>query len=300
MNTELSNSNQVQYDVEIISPMSKEEAKNCLSNIRYGLSSVRANLVALYERMGWKALGYESFRACAVAEFGTSTSHIYRQLAAAKTEKALDVEIGSQKESHLRVLSMVLPEQKDIEDAWHVAMAANENPKAYQFLMAAHTTYTKEYAHDNIWENLVNGKITPQSAYNLAKVIEGEDAEFTEIASLCTDPAMVPVLKRLCTDNTPTWEEIKATKCIPGLEEQIPLHKAVRSNLVAWLNIASAEHRAAAIANNRGYYVGVKHNVDAVIREARLVKGYPNLRMALIEYDSALERTKDANENSIP
>ncbi len=49
----------------------------------------RALLLELYEREGWRALSYDSWRACAVAEFAQSQTALYRQLTAARVDRTI-------------------------------------------------------------------------------------------------------------------------------------------------------------------------------------------------------------------
>ena len=72
----------------------------------------------MYEREGWKALGYDSWRACVASEFKQSQAYLYRQLEAAQTERAISP-IGEKQipESHLRPLTHLEPsEQKEVWD----------------------------------------------------------------------------------------------------------------------------------------------------------------------------------------
>jgi site-specific DNA-methyltransferase (adenine-specific) len=68
-------------------PMDADEARACVRAITEHLDGARALLLELYERQGWRALGYASWRACVVAEFDRSQSYLYRQLQAARLER---------------------------------------------------------------------------------------------------------------------------------------------------------------------------------------------------------------------
>jgi hypothetical protein len=69
--------------------MTAEEARACVEWVRAGIEQMRRDLLELREREGWKALGYPSWRACAVVEFGVSLATVYRQLEAAAIERDL-------------------------------------------------------------------------------------------------------------------------------------------------------------------------------------------------------------------
>ncbi len=67
--------------------MNRREAQASVDAIRARLDDARTLLLELYEREGWKALGYPSWRACVTAEFEQSQAHLYRLLTAAQVER---------------------------------------------------------------------------------------------------------------------------------------------------------------------------------------------------------------------
>jgi len=76
--------------------MTEEEARKRVISINSGMNNVRFLLLDFYEREGWRALGYESWRECVTAEFGQSKTHLYRQLEAAQIEsRILQAEVTS-------------------------------------------------------------------------------------------------------------------------------------------------------------------------------------------------------------
>lgn len=122
--------------VEVTMLMSANEARNIVGWIREAMDNSRAWLAELHEREGWKALGYKSWRECVMAEFGQSQAYLYRQLAAAQTEKLIspDGEVGQIPEAHLRPLSK-LPEAERAE-AWQEAVDSAPEGK----MTGAHVT----------------------------------------------------------------------------------------------------------------------------------------------------------------
>lgn len=120
-------------DVEPVEPgtqdvvvrlMDKAEAEACVEDIRRGLDNVFARFAELYDREGWRALGYTSWRACIEEEFGYKKSHAYRMLAAARIDLALSA-LGEaeRRERHLREVASLDPEQAGgvlqlAEQAW--------------------------------------------------------------------------------------------------------------------------------------------------------------------------------------
>jgi hypothetical protein len=70
------------------------------------------NLEPEQQREGWRALGYDSWRACMVAEFEQGKSQLHRILDAAQVEKNLLSPIGDIPETHLREIASLEPEQQ--------------------------------------------------------------------------------------------------------------------------------------------------------------------------------------------
>jgi len=73
--------------VPIQSRMPRAEARHLLEHIRENLRDVRLQLLALYDREGWRSLGYRSWRELVEAEFSVSLGHLNRLLAAARIER---------------------------------------------------------------------------------------------------------------------------------------------------------------------------------------------------------------------
>ena len=114
-------SNLVERFDTVVSVMTETEARECVVKINGHMNSARALLLDLYERQGWVALGYASWRECAVAEFEQTQTHLYRQLAAAEIERRISPigEIGAIPETHLRPMAKLTPMEQPI--AWQEA-----------------------------------------------------------------------------------------------------------------------------------------------------------------------------------
>lgn len=69
--------------------MSAQEARECVATIKHNLESLGAMLLDLDRRRGWEALGYASFRECAVTKFGKSQGYVYKLLHAAEVDENL-------------------------------------------------------------------------------------------------------------------------------------------------------------------------------------------------------------------
>jgi|GEM_PF-868110 len=78
-----------------IVPMSNDEARECVNIVRDGFDTAREQLLQLYERQGYKALGYDNFAACLQTEFpdlvgaSVDTKYCYKLVKTAKVERAL-------------------------------------------------------------------------------------------------------------------------------------------------------------------------------------------------------------------
>lgn len=123
--------------------MSEQEARTCVDTIRRGMENVRRSVYELYQRKGWLALGYSSWRDCVVAEFGQSKSQLYRELDAARIEANLQRdnvspigEIGAIPEGQLRPLAALPAEQQ--REVWERAVETAPDGK----LTGAHVAAT--------------------------------------------------------------------------------------------------------------------------------------------------------------
>ena len=113
-------------------PMTAAEARRCVAAINHHLDGARVLLLDLYERWGWQALGYASWRACATAEFGRSQAHLYRQLEAARVEREISPggEIGAIPERQLRPLAALPAGTGQRAAVWQAAAAGGAKPNA--------------------------------------------------------------------------------------------------------------------------------------------------------------------------
>lgn len=108
----------------VVAMMTEREARQCVDVIRHGVESVRQSLYELYQREGWQALGYASWRECVTAEFGQSQRYLYRELDAAKVEVNISCgevwPMGQIPERQLRPLAALPPDEQ--REAWERAV----------------------------------------------------------------------------------------------------------------------------------------------------------------------------------
>jgi hypothetical protein len=99
--------------------LTKKEAHALIERIHSCIQDARVLVLELYEKRGWKALGYGNWRECVIAEFGKSKSRLYQLLDAAKVERNISTIVeksGAIPEGVLRPLSQLDPE--DQREVW--------------------------------------------------------------------------------------------------------------------------------------------------------------------------------------
>jgi hypothetical protein len=145
-------------EAPVVVMMTEDEAKDAVNRINQHVGRIRSLLLDMYERQGWRALGYKSWRACVAAEFDQSQSYLYRQLDAAKSERDISP-IGERlPESHLRKLSDLEPEQKRAVYAKALETAPNGK------VTASHLAVVKESITRNEHRARVNAEQSQRNA----------------------------------------------------------------------------------------------------------------------------------------
>lgn len=133
-------------------PFTEAEARHLVNKINAGISAVGEMLLELYEREGWRALGYSSWRECVMAELDFQQSRVYQLLDFAQITRTLsNSTIGGkiplpQTERQARPLTRLPAE--DQPTAWQQAVDTAPNGK----VTAAHveeTVQTFNYKRDN-------------------------------------------------------------------------------------------------------------------------------------------------------
>ncbi len=142
-----------------IRPMIYKEAREVADQIKGNMNNVRYLVLDLYEREGWSALGYASWRDCVTKEFQNSQAYLYRQLEAAQTEKVISP-MGEKEipERQLRPLTKLRDNPEKQREAWAEAVATAPAGK----ITAAHVA------------KIVRGMTTPPAPRT---VEPGEDSD---------------------------------------------------------------------------------------------------------------------------
>lgn len=115
----------------VVRMMTEAEARFCVNEIKRGMFDIRYLVLDLYQREGWRALGYKNWQECKEREFEESARHVERLLMAAQIEQdvrpAEDTTNWSHEspvepipESHLRPLTSVQPEVR--REVWTKAV----------------------------------------------------------------------------------------------------------------------------------------------------------------------------------
>jgi site-specific DNA-methyltransferase (adenine-specific) len=102
--------------------LSAAEARRLVRRIVGHLDTARALILELYEREGWRALGYNSWRSCVAAEFGQSQSNLYRQLEAARAEREISRNSGNERLPPLRDYHLLQIAQLPLEQRREIAL----------------------------------------------------------------------------------------------------------------------------------------------------------------------------------
>jgi hypothetical protein len=119
----------------VIRPMIYKEARECADNISSNMNNVRQLILELYDRKGWDALGYKSWRECVTAEFKQGENYLYKQLEAAQTERNLCTKVQIP-ETHLRPLTKLRDNPEQQRTAWQKAVETAPDGK----VTAAHVS----------------------------------------------------------------------------------------------------------------------------------------------------------------
>jgi modification methylase len=145
--------------------MDAVEARACVVAINAHLNGARQLLLDLYEREGWRALGYASWRECVTVEFQQSQAHLYRQLEAAQLQRELAAQISpageilpSLAERHLRDIAE-LPARDRREVALAIARNGDLSIKDHRRIIAE--KQREIVARQEDWQPPLDDRIPP-------------------------------------------------------------------------------------------------------------------------------------------
>jgi len=246
--------------------MTEQEARLVVVQIKEHISATRVLLYDLYRRDGWRSLGYASWSECVQAEFHSSRSYLYRQLAAALIEERNQSPIGDMKESWIRAITEILKDIDEQNEAFEEARRRNAST-ALEYRAIAVEVFVK-HRSDGLWNRLKEGGVALNSAYYIAMLVEnlaGKD-DIIEVISQTSDPQLAQAIVVLWQAGREVWHEIQATGCIPGLVEQIPLALATLKSLEYYLAIDDSERVARHTVERRELF---RENLNRLLAAAR-------------------------------
>lgn len=120
--------------------MTKAEARRAIDTVVRNAEEIAALILALHDREGWKALGYDSFHACMEQELGITRIRAYQLLEGARVNAILMLPDESTpaleeplKESHARALSPLKGKPEVLRDAAATVRARVSKPRASDF-----------------------------------------------------------------------------------------------------------------------------------------------------------------------
>lgn len=257
---------QVRQPDAVIDAMSAEEARRSIDRINGHIDQLYRAVLDFYERRGWEALGYTSFRACAQTEFSMSWQHLYRLLDAGRVERNLFLpgektlpekharelkrlkDPVHQREAYLRADERAAASGRDepttADVAWAVRSVEKESG-AYDRKAVIASGYTE------LTERMVLGELTEEQARILATALDGCEKP-VQIAMLrwqASDRAFIEEMNRLFKAGRETYHEVAASGLLQfGAEaEAIPVKKAAYRDLRRLLDEKHREHKLAAV-----------------------------------------------------
>jgi phage N-6-adenine-methyltransferase len=188
----------------VLIPMTGEKARTCVNTINQNFNNNRFLLLDLYEREGWKALGYDSWRECVKAEFLQSQSHLYELLGAAKVERNLSAmaEIGTIPERQLRPLTSF--DSQTQRDIWNRAKETAPEGKITASHIEQVSREFKNNQEEIVFESFDEWANNPNPPYE----VEEEEGKLQE-PGIKKAPALVPLqsqsMKLLTRSENDSW-----------------------------------------------------------------------------------------------
>lgn len=277
--------------------MGREEAREIVNQVKAHLNEARRLLLDLYEREGWRALGYASWRECVKAEFQHSEPYLYRQLAAAQLESDLGLEVGESPEYHLRPIIEVFGDDREgARQAYESALIDGaETSSEFRYHARREWLLLNLPEESSLYQKVVQGDVSMLDAYNIALIMGDDDTPLhaVNVIDECTDYRLADRLVAVCKHLPHIWEEISSTKSIPSLDGNIPLGEASKSNLNALIGVDNAERRAQHVAINEEYYREVRKRTRQALA---LSEGLARLAINFRDLEDAAKKVIEALE----
>lgn len=222
----------------LLSPMTQDQARNCITHLRYHLTHAEAHENAarqyardLHDGQGWRVLGYPDLKACFVAELGISWQHGYRLIAAGEVDNNLSVALGesiSIPDRHARELAKApaLLQAPAYARAQQAAAAEGVPLAGRHVEMAVKQALAEDSVRDNpvLARSVAMGEMTPSTAVLIKRELEsltprlqGNVLQIITEYGLRDPKLVVPLAELSIREDSKTWEEIRLTGHIAGV-----------------------------------------------------------------------------------
>jgi hypothetical protein len=194
----------------VVRRMTDKEARECVAKINSKMNNVRSLIFDLYEREGWSAMGYGSWRECVVAEFKQGQSYLYRQLEAAQLEKIISP-VGENEIPERQLRPFTKLKDPDLQRAaWQKAIEIAPEGKVTASLVkkAVNSVIGPKQNNQAIIKKAVKVQDIKAGVAEVAEFYEEEQTDFPTDAMACAD-AVISQLEHISADD-PTREEALA------------------------------------------------------------------------------------------
>lgn len=248
---------------QVIELMTRVEAAACLEAIRGRVLEACEMALAFDQRMGWKALGYPTLRACFEAELGTSWQHGYRLLARGDVQQSIrqlaNDDTITVRENWIRGTGLRELEPSKRAEAYTLALqiASTEGDKqivkrhieqAVRQINARDEVFKSTYAV--ITNLVVTGKITPKRGREMSAAVDellprrrGYVVQLIAKYGLGMNDASIIVPVGNMFERQPGKESRVLPEVQTGYLAGVPLAKATATDLGKANAEAAREHR---------------------------------------------------------
>lgn len=223
-----------------IALMQSQETRDTLIKLKARLydlvnaeSDVRKLVYDLYIRKGWQSIGYPSFKACVIAELGTSWQHAYKMVEAEGVIRGSEVLPPDLPTTHAALLSKVPQESQGRVYQEAVQLASTEGNGTPVTSGHIETVVEVEQTRQQVLKSryflpgqmMTEGKISPDAAKVMVENIEalapklrGAIVEFIAKYDL-RHPDLIPkiasdIARQYTADPSRTLQRIMTTRCI--------------------------------------------------------------------------------------
>ena len=274
--------NAVTLNNPIISPMDEAEARLCVDSIRAKTDDLKELVYALWSRDGWRALGYDSFHACCMREFGERhASTYYRLKDVANFEKNVSPNGENVVHSHAREFAKLKDNErqfKAFETAKQLAETEGANRMTAEHARRAvgivlDEDYVSQKPHKVVTHMMTIGELSPMVAKRFCALLDklspteqGVMQELMGTHGLNNPDLVMPIIGMMRREGT-DHESLVLPEIKMGYLGGVALAKANMTDLkraseeARLLHLADAEEKRRQEAIARGEKLPVCHTV---------------------------------------